>query len=441
MSLPKFTIIAAVDEKLGIARDGVIPWKCKEGMTHFRITTTGSGSNAVIMGRRTFESMGKALPNRLNIVLSRSKVFDNVIICDSLISALSKSNSADNVYIIGGEEIYREASEKFGYLCKRLLITRIDGDYDCDKFFPYNFEKLDIISSKPIDGGVIMEYDYKITHQEFIYHNIMRELLKESSRENRTNVETHSKFGVYLEFDISKEFPLFTSKWVYFKGVLEELLFFISGKTDTKILEEKGVKIWQGNTRKSVLESLGLDYEEGEAGPIYGFQWRHFGADYPRTEKGFDQLNAVINSISSNPTNRRHVITAWNPTQLHLMALPPCHLLYQFYANDKKLDCLVFMRSCDMFLGFPFNLASYSLLTYIIASICNLKPGRVIFTIGDAHIYSNHIEQTKLLLSRTPLPWPEVEINSVTKIDDIKSEDIKLKNYVSWPAIKAEMAV
>ncbi len=280
-------------------------------------------------------------------------------------------------------------------------------------------------------------------------------------RNDRTNVGTLSCFAQSFRIDVSEYFPLLTTKNVYWKGVAEELLWFISGSTDSKILESKKINIWKGNTSREFLDKAGLkDYKEGEIGPGYGYQWRNFNKVYipikeekqllengfvDCREPGIDQLQEAINLIKTEPTSRRILVSAWNPTQLKEMALPPCHFCYEFYVdgeNMERLSILVNMRSCDIFLGLPFNIASYSLLLYLVSHVTDKKPYEVIFMLGDAHIYLNHIDQIKQQLSRDKKTLPTLKIKrKVTNIDDFKFEDFELENYQPHPAIKAEMAV
>ncbi|CAO2583184.1 Thymidylate synthase [Lemmus lemmus] len=228
-------------------------------------------------------------------------------------------------------------------------------------------------------------------------------------------------------YNLRDEFPLLTTKRVFWKGVLEELLWFIKGSTNAKELSSKGVRIWEANGSR-----------EGDLGPVYGFQWRHFGADY----KGVDQLQKVIDTIKTNPDDRRIIMCAWNPKDLSLMALPPCHALCQFYVVNGELSCQLYQRSGDMGLGMPFNIASYALLTYMIAHITGLKPGDFVHTLGDAHIYLSHIEPLKIQLQREPRPFPKLKIlRKVETIDDFKVEDFQIEGYNPHPAIKMEMAV
>ena len=287
-------------------------------------------------------------------------------------------------------------------------------------------------------------------NDEYQYLNLINKVVTLGKLRKTRNANTISLFSEKMDFDISKSFPLLTTKKVYFKGVVKELLWFLNGKTNSKDLENDKVNIWKGNSSREFLDSIGLiNNEEGDCGPIYGFQWRHFNAEYQGysadyTGKGIDQLQNIIDQIKTNPNSRRMFMTAWNPCQLSEMALPPCHVSYQFYVreegNDKYLDCMMYQRSGDLFLGVPFNIASTSLLVYILANICNLSPGKVSIVIGDAHIYEDHMEQVKTQLSRNPTKLPTLKINKVlNSIEDLSYEDIILEDYNPQSTIKASM--
>jgi dihydrofolate reductase / thymidylate synthase len=242
--------------------------------------------------------------------------------------------------------------------------------------------------------------------------------------------------------------PLLTTKRVFWRGVAEELLWFISGDTSAKTLQEKNIRIWDGNASREFLDSRGLKHREiGDLGPVYGFQWRHFGAAYEDmhadyTGKGVDQLASVIETIKKNPTDRRIILSAWNPAALPEMALPPCHMFAQFYVEEGELSCQMYQRSGDMGLGVPFNIASYALLTRLIAQVTGLKAGEFIHVIGDAHVYSNHVEPLIQQLEREPKPFPKLKIDpSITSIDDFKFEHFTVEGYEPHGPIKMEMAV
>jgi len=285
---------------------------------------------------------------------------------------------------------------------------------------------------------------------ELQYINLIKHILENGiSKDDRTGVGTLSIFSYNMTFNLRESFPLLTTKKVYWKGVVEELLWFISGSTDSNVLKEKGVRIWEGNSSREFLDSRGLShYDQGDIGAGYGFQWRHFGAKYTNMYdsyegQGVDQLKDVIYKIKNTPDDRRIIMSAWNPTDLDKMALPPCHIFVQFWVdtNKKELHSQMYQRSCDVGLGVPFNIASYSLLTCIIAKLCNLTPGDFHYCMGDTHIYKNHIDAMKLQITREPYDFPKIKIKDITDIDNIKFDDIELIDYKYYENIKMNMAV
>eukprot|EP00127_Corallochytrium_limacisporum_P004787 Clim_evm2s177 gene=Clim_evmTU2s177 len=286
--------------------------------------------------------------------------------------------------------------------------------------------------------------------EERQYLELVEKIINEGSRKgDRTGTGTLSIFGAQMRFSLRDDiFPLLTTKRVFWRGVAEELLWFVSGDTNAKTLSDKNVKIWDANGSREFLDNRGLtDREEGDLGPVYGFQWRHFGAEYTTmhddyTGKGVDQLAEVIQTLQENPNCRRMIISAWNPADLPKMALPPCHMMCQFYVADGELSCQLYQRSCDMGLGVPFNIASYALLTRMVAQVCDLKPGDFVHTLGDAHVYINHVEALKEQLKREPRPFPKLRINpSVTDIDGFRMEHFELIDYNPMGRIKMDMAV
>jgi len=276
-------------------------------------------------------------------------------------------------------------------------------------------------------------------------------------KDDRTNTGTISCFGYQMRFDLQEGFPLLTTKKIHLKSIIHELLWFVKGDTNIKYLVDNNVRIWnewpyekfkkskdyQSETMTEFVEKIKTDdafaRKHGDLGPVYGKQWRSFaGAD----GKVMDQLKWVINEIKTNPNSRRLIVNSWQPNEIEDMALPPCHVLFQFYVNDNMLSCQLYQRSADAFLGVPFNIASYALLTMMIANICDLKLGEFIHTVGDAHIYSNLREQVDLQLTRTPRALPEMKIKSKpTAIDEYKYEDFELVNYDPHPLIKGKVAV
>jgi thymidylate synthase len=261
------------------------------------------------------------------------------------------------------------------------------------------------------------------------YHNLLQHILDNGTQKSdRTGTGTISCFGYQMRFDLSEGFPLVTTKKLHLKSIIYELLWFLNGDTNTKYLNENGVKIWDEWADT-----------EGELGPVYGKQWRSFAGANGET---VDQITWLINEIKRNPDSRRLVVSAWHPVDLPKMALSPCHCLFQFYVADGKLSCQLYQRSADTFLGVPFNIASYALLTMMIAQVCDLGYGDFVHTFGDVHLYNNHIEQTQLQLSREPRDLPTMKINSNVKdIFSFKYEDFTLENYNPYPHIKAEVSV
>ncbi|MDY6867932.1 MAG: thymidylate synthase [Chloroflexota bacterium] len=261
------------------------------------------------------------------------------------------------------------------------------------------------------------------------YHELMSHVLENGTlKSDRTGTGTRSVFGYQMRFDISEKFPLLTTKKLHLRSIIHELLWFLKGDTNIGYLQENKVRIWDEWAD-----------EAGNLGPVYGYQWRSF----PTPDGGhIDQIADLVVQLKMNPDSRRHIVCAWNPGQISQMALPPCHCLFQFYVADGRLSCQLYQRSADIFLGVPFNIASYSLLTMMLAQVCGYKPGEFVHTLGDAHLYANHLEQAREQLSRTPMPLPEMHLNPhVTDIFDFKYQDFELVGYEAYPAIKAPIAV
>jgi thymidylate synthase len=261
------------------------------------------------------------------------------------------------------------------------------------------------------------------------YHDFLRHVLEHGSKkEDRTGTGTISIFGYQMRFDLNEGFPLLTTKKIHLKSIIHELLWFLQGSTNISYLNEHGVTIWDEWAD-----------ERGELGPVYGKQWRSWLAPDGKT---IDQISQVIDTIKRNPSSRRLIVSAWNPADVDKMALPPCHTMFQFYVSEGRLSCQLYQRSADIFLGVPFNIASYALLTLMIAQVCDLKPGEFVHTFGDAHIYLNHLDQVQLQLSREPRELPEMKINPAIKdIFGFRFEDFQLLNYNPHPSIKAPIAV
>lgn len=287
-------------------------------------------------------------------------------------------------------------------------------------------------------------------HREYQYLDLIKRIFREGERRNdRTGVGTRSIFHHVMTYDLSEGFPLFTTKKVNFKAVKEELLWFLSGNTDANTLSRKGVKIWDANGTREVLNARGLyERKQGDLGPVYGFQWRHFGATYKTSGtsyegQGIDQITELVKSLKNDPMSRRHILTAWNPSDIASMALPPCHMLSQFYVTQTgRLHCHLVQRSADVGLGLPFNVASYALLTHMLAQTCGLIPGTLYHTIGDAHIYETHVDTLAVQITRVPKPFPKLRLNPIIEnIFDFTSDDISIEQYDHHPPLPMPMAV
>jgi thymidylate synthase len=386
-----------------------------------------------------------------------------------------------NVFVIGGGEVYNIFlnNEDLRLRPSKVYLTEVyeymkGKDKDTDKEPNVFMDHLDQsyrlvgFSERKRDSENNLDFrflEYRFFPgfftEEYKYLDLAQRVLTSGSeRSDRTGVGTISIFGGNMSFDISDTVPLLTTKRVPWKHCIHELLWFMRGDTDNDILKKQGVKIWDGNTSREFLDKRGLHhYKEGILGPLYGWQWRFFGARYSQAFAdtsmidrsmigGFDQLESVINLLKTDPFSRRIVMSYWNPPDFDKMVLLPCHYSIQFYVrehyNIKYLDCLFNMRSNDMFLGNPFNIFSYTVLVYILALKCDMKPGKLIYNGGDVHIYKNHIEQIEEQLSRNPRPLPKLKLNNkikYKKIEDITIEDFDLIGYFPHPVIKAPMAV
>lgn len=489
------SVIVATTPKGGIGKDGQLVWKLPGDMAHFKrvtLATSGAGlKNAVVMGRKTWDSIPeqfRPLTDRVNVVLTKaaaetgfvSPYPEDVLVASSVASAIEKLNrrsDVEEIFVIGGQAAYQEAVESPN--CQRIYLTRVGKEFECDAFFPAFdnevFVPIHVSATKSKDQ---LPYDFvvyerlgadgkraptvqlsapltaaggadKFLHEEYHYLNLIRDIIDTGvDMGDRTGTGTRSVFGRQSRYDLRKSFPLLTTKRVFWRGVVEELLWFVRGDTNANHLAEKDIHIWDGNGSKEFLEKRGLGHrEQGDLGPVYGFQWRHFGATYKDmhtdyTGQGVDQLAECIRTIKENPTDRRILLSAWNPADLGEMALPPCHMFCQFYVANGELSCLMYQRSCDVGLGVPFNIASYALLTCMMAKVCGLKPGDFIHSMGNTHVYSDHIEPLKTQIERTPRPFPTLKINTENMdIDGFKASDFELVGYNPHPKIAMKMAV
>lgn len=447
-----FEIVVAHNSRRGIGCNNALPWSCPEDMAFFKKLTQDSAVyNAVVMGSNTWRSIGgRPLPGRLNVVLStklrRDDLPDGVMLFDSVKKCVRDllTMGLDNVYIIGGASVYSQ-------FMKLSVVSTIHANEILHSYtlcnthldeIPSDFRLVNQRSSKDV---VYRTYQRPQNLEEMSYLRLVGDILREGEhRGDRTGTGTISMFGKTMRFSLrGNRIPMLTTKKVFWAGVAKELLWFISGSTDANKLAEQGVNIWKENGSREFLDNMGFhDRKEGDLGPVYGFQWRHFGADYVDCNtdyrgKGFDQLRDCIDKIKNDPTSRRIIMSAWNPPDLGAMNLAPCHMMCQFYVSDTELSCQMYQRSCDVGLGVPFNIASYALLTHMVAHCCGLRAKELVYVMGDAHIYKNHVEHLCKQLAREPLEFPTVRLTeSVRDIDDFRFGDIELLNYYHHKAIR-----
>jgi dihydrofolate reductase/thymidylate synthase len=497
-------VVAAAASHRGIGYQGSLPWRLPGDLRHFQAVTTQppetGGTNAVIMGRKTWDSIPdrfRPLPGRINVVLTRHPERtlwpDGVLTATSLADAAAllaqPTRAVGHVFVIGGGQVYEQAlREKFVNRVVYTEVANLPADSKFDAFFPplpdaewqaQPWQTSTTATNKEngnapeagawhTDGpsGItyrFLEYTRKVASvtvqpptdgnaEERQYLDLCRHILDHGVRRgDRTGTGTLSQFGTQMRFSLRDgTLPLLTTKRVFWRGVAEELLWFVAGNTNANDLAAKDIRIWDGNGSRDFLDSRGLGHREvGDLGPVYGFQWRHFGATYGTihddyTGKGVDQLAECIDKIKNNPEDRRIILSAWNPADLELMALPPCHMFCQFYVDTEKneLSCQMYQRSADMGLGVPFNIASYALLTHMIAHVTGRKPGDFVHTIGDAHVYLNHVDALQTQLERTPRAFPKLQINpDKQNIDDFVFADFTVVGYQPHKTIKMEMAV
>lgn len=509
-SLRAFSIVVACDQQNGIGDGKTIPWKVSEDMAFFKDQTTLLRSkkpptetklNAVVMGRKTWESVPlrfRPLKGRLNVVLSSQATASDLlkalpeekrdvasqsllVVKGGLQEALHflarppYCSSIETVYCIGGARVYTEAMQS---PCVEKLhevyVTRVHTTAPtCNRFYAFPppppvpvdgavaaanpqwvVESTSGVKKSADEAGLEYEIIKYVPHnaEEGQYLELIDRIMKTGlTKEDRTGVGTISLFGAQMRFSLRDNcLPLLTTKRVFWRGVCEELLWFLRGETNAQLLADKDIHIWDGNASRAFLDSRGLtENKEMDLGPVYGFQWRHFGAAYRGCDanydgEGVDQIKSIVETLRANPNDRRMLFTAWNPCALNQMALPPCHLLGQFYVNTqtKELSCMLYQRSCDMGLGVPFNIASYSLLTILIAKATGLRPGELVHTLGDAHVYSTHVEALKEQLRRVPRAFPVLVFKKERDfLEDYESTDMEVVDYVPYPPIKMEMAV
>lgn len=493
----KIILIAAItkckDSKLGIGFENQLPWKVPEDLDFFKKTTL---NKIVVMGRKTYSSIGCHLKNRLNIVLSNNTCFNplnpDVLVYNSINKLLDDFRQMGNkeIYVIGGQEIYTQFIQITG-LVHSIILTEISvsasnlsKSIECDTFFPeipWNFSlsdyTLDTVSSNTdykfkilkftnkkldIESNSLLDLNYKINSNyvpnEMEYINLVKNIMQNgNNRGDRSGVGTISKFGCQLKFDISQTVPLLTTKRVPWKTAIEEMLWMLRGSTDSLELQQKGIKIWKGHTSREFLDASGFpNYKEGQLPYGYGHQIRNCGGDIftckeCNTENeipGFDQLKFIVNELKVNPFSRRIKWNLWTAHQMIKTQLPCCHNELQFYVeetdNIKYLSAMVGMRSNDIACGNPFNIFGYSVLVYIIAMKCDMIPKELIFNLGDAHIYNNHLNKITEQITRTIRSQPVLYLNTDIKtkdFDEITIDDFQVIGYYPHPTIKYEMAI
>lgn len=447
-----FSVVVAIDQDCNIGKQGNIPWKCPEDLLHFKTLTA---KNVVIMGRKTYESIGKPLPDRINIVISSSSDSTtlssdtSVCICKDpwdVVRYCWQNHRNKKWFVIGGSQIYDWFWNH--RLIQDVHVTYIKAIHDaCDVKFMFPRPNAKLISTTKLSE--IADYSYYMVQnqEEIACLDLMREILNSGNlKSDRTGTGTKSLFGKQLRFDLrNNTFPLMTTRKMFLRGIFAELMLFIRGQTNNQILEDQKISIWRDNTTREFLDSRQLQHMPvGDMGSSYGFLFRHFGASYITclhnyTGQGVDQLQNVINTLKTNPNDRRIIISLWDPTSLNNCPLPPCLYNYQFYVHNNELSCMMTQRSSDFVVAGGWNIATGALLTYLIANVCGLTPAELVWNLGDVHIYNNLVEQAKVQSKREPRTYPKLFINKKEKIEDFEFADLELIVYDPYPAIEMVM--
>ena len=454
-------IFATAEDGL-FGKNGHLPWKCKEDLQHFnRITVDTFLTNTIIMGRKTWESLPAKLPNRHNVVIGKGETKPGYDAKYSTLAEFVFPTDNSQVFIIGGKALIADVLANYREIIDNIYYTIIGADYliagllDTDNvYLDFNIADYDLVQKN--EQISVKFYQLKINNQERQYLELLKRTIRGDCRDTR-NAKTLSIFGENLSFDLTRGFPLLTTKKMFMRGIFEELMLFIRGQTDSKILEAKGVNIWKGNTSTEFIAKSGLPYQEGDMGPMYGFNWSHFGADYidcktDYTGKGHNQLADVLDLLENDPTSRRILLTDYNPCTAKLGVLYPCHsIIIQFYINGAgQVSMNMYQRSVDEFLGLPFNIASSALFLHLICATLNARavlrdslpvyrPFKLNILMGDCHVYKSHIEAVKKQLTRVPYTLPTINIKQNSELDRYEWQDVEILNYKSHPAIKAEM--
>jgi thymidylate synthase len=431
------SMILATDKNGGIGKNGVLPWKNPTEMKIFKEKTL---NKTILIGRKTYDSIKNGLKNRDVLIASKKTKSIDFIVSDC------KEREVD-LMVCGGGEIYEYVLKN--YKVDKIHLSVLNDSFDCDVYTKINLTDWMVIDTLVFD-------DFK--HYTLIpsngfekqYLELAKNILENGSIKHTRNSETKSLFSQNFTFNLERgDFPLLTTKRMFFRGVVEELLFFLRGETDTKLLEEQGVNIWRGNTNRGFLDANGFpERKEGLMGPMYGYQFRSFGSEYNeetgKSVGGFDQLKYVIDTIKTEPDSRRILMSSFSASQAREGVLYPCHsLTIQFYTRvigDKKyLDMFCYNRSQDVFHGVPFNIASSALLLLLVANETGYSAGILTVGMGDCHIYKDHFESIQTQLTRIPFSSPNVSINKNVSIYDMSVKDITLHDYKCHPSIKADM--
>lgn len=516
----RFNIIVAHDSKRGIGKDGDLPWKLREDFKNFSFVTSKVQEsqyftyvNALIMGRKTWESLPKKpLPNRLNVVMTHKQIelpFPLTLVAGSLEDAFNKILAfnkkehkspnekiyrTESIFVIGGEQIYNMGLKHPD--CDIVYTTEIYTDAKCDRFFAKfpelrtrkmeyqtnRFEGIESFDEAPkenentyiLQKASDLKYDNGLYYRFFKYQNqkfavnpeegyanpeeqnyigLMHSLIHYGIfRDDRTGTGTYSLPGQVLKYDLRTTFPISTSKRIFFRAIFEELMMYLRGQTNSKILAEKNIHVWDGNTSREFLDKRGLSHlPEGDMGETYGFNFRHFGAKYvdcltDYTGQGYDQLANVIDLLKNDPTSRRILITLWNPATTKNAALPSCLEQYQFWVDTdrKELHLIIYLRSSDYFLANNWNTCTGALLVHLLCNTegVNLHPGSITVCVGDCHLYKTHLKGIKTNLERRTYPYPKLVLKTSKKnVEDFQFEDLQLVGYKCHPRIEAPMAV
>lgn len=445
-----YELIVAVDQNYGIGYENKLPWSCKEELQIFKNKTM---NNAIIVGSNTFNNL-PLLKDRDIFILSRRISYPNTKNSYTILHDISsaKEFTDKKIIIAGGAQLYNYVLSDPKYV-DTIHMSIMKKEYQCDTWFDKNL-LYDFVITEEKDYEEFTHYVLQRTNSgERQYLNLLNNIIKNGVEREGRNGKTRSIFTEHFKFDLREGFPLLSTKKMFIRGIIEEFLFFLRGETDSNILSQKKVRIWEGNTTKEFIKNRGLKYAEGIMGPMYGYQWRKFGQEYLTNDDGYpidnvnnqgiDQLANVIELIKNDPHSRRILMTSYNPSQAEEGVLYPCHsITIQFYVDKDYLDMFCFNRSQDTFLGVPYNIASSSLLLILVAQLTNKTPRFFNMSMGDTHLYEDHICCAREQIERIPYKFPNIKIKNIKDISEIKfltETDFTLEKYVSYPTIKAKM--